>query len=100
PPALAGVPGSKFVFYNGHWESLGRIGTTLAAHGIDPSTLPQTEGVFNLMAFLAIAIVTTILVIGIKESANFNSFIVVIKVCVLLVFVGLGVKYILQHREL
>ncbi len=100
PPALAGVPGSKFVFYNGHWESLGRIGPTLAAHGIDPSTLPQTEGVFNLMAFLAIAIVTTILVIGIKESANFNSFIVVIKVCVLLVFVGLGVNYILQHREL
>ena len=30
-------------------------------------------GVFNLVAFLAILIVTAILVIGIEESANFNT---------------------------
>src|SRR5256885_4577970 len=41
--------------------------------------------------------VTVILVIGIKESANFNSFIVIIKVCVLLVFLALGGAYILSH---
>ena len=33
---------------------------------------------------------TTVLIIGIKESANFNSFIVVVKVAVLLVFLGVG----------
>ena len=45
---------------------------------------------FNLVAFLGIMFVTTVLSIGIKESANFNSFIVVVKVAVLLVFIGVG----------
>jgi len=51
------------------------------------------------VAFLGIALVTTVLVIGIKESANLNSFIVVIKVCVLLVFIALGVAYISKHMS-
>ncbi len=41
---------------------------------------------------------TVILIIGIKESANFNSVIVVVKVAVLLVFIGLGANYIFGHR--
>ena len=43
---------------------------------------------------------TLILVIGIKESANFNSAIVFIKVAVLLVFIGIGVMYLFQHPQL
>jgi APA family basic amino acid/polyamine antiporter len=39
-------------------------------------------------------------VIGIKESANFNTAIVAIKVCVLLVFIGIGGHYLLEHRDL
>lgn len=100
PPALAGTPGAQFVMYNGRWEALGRISRTLAANGVDPASLPHQSGVFNLVAFLGIAAVTTVLVIGIKESANFNSFIVVVKVCVLLVFLGLGINYILQHTSM
>src|SRR5262252_783627 len=80
PPQLAGTPGAEFVFYNNRWESMRRIAMTLKAAHIDPATLPHATGVFNLVAFLGIALVTTILVIGIKESANLNSFIVVIKV--------------------
>src|SRR2546427_23478 len=99
PPWLAGTPGAPFVMYNGRWEALGRISKTLAASGIDPSTLPHQTGVFNLVAFLGIAAVTAILVIGIKESANANSLIVVIKVCVLLIFIALGTAYILRHTS-
>src|SRR6266700_1146454 len=99
PPWLAGTPGAPFVMYNGRWEALGRISKTLAASGIDPSTLPHQTGVFNLVAFLGMASVTTILVIGIKESANANSLIVVIKVCVLLIFIALGTAYILRHTS-
>src|SRR5438477_181179 len=99
PPLLAGTPGAPFVMYNGRWEALGRISKTLAANSIDPSTLPQQTGVFNLVAFLGIAAVTAILVIGIKESANANSLIVVIKVCVLLIFIALGTAYILRHTS-
>jgi len=100
PPELAGTPGSIFVLYNGHWEYLGRVAAKLAALGIDPATLPHRYGVFNLIAFIGICLVTTILVIGIKESANFNSVIVAVKLIVLLVFLALGGYTLLKHPEL
>jgi len=55
---------------------------------------PWIVAVINLPAILIIALVTTLLVIGIKESANFNNVIVVIKVTVVLVFIALAVKAI------
>jgi len=51
-------------------------------------------GVFNVPASVIILLVSMILIIGIKESAGFNTVIVVIKVAVLLLFVGFGVKYV------
>jgi APA family basic amino acid/polyamine antiporter len=101
PPALAGVPGSTFVLWHGHWELLaGATAAKLKELNIDPSTLPQQHGVFNLVAFLGIMFATAVLVIGIKESADFNSFIVVVKVAVLLVFIGVGVFTLVKHPEL
>jgi basic amino acid/polyamine antiporter, APA family len=49
---------------------------------------------FNLPAFLIALVITVILVIGIQESAKFNSMIVFIKVTVVLFIIGLGIKYI------
>jgi APA family basic amino acid/polyamine antiporter len=100
PPAIAGVPGSTFVYFQGHWEYLGRVAKKLSELGIDPATLPQKHGVFNVIAFLGIMFATTILIIGIRESANFNNFIVVVKVTVLLIFIALGGVTLLHHREL
>jgi APA family basic amino acid/polyamine antiporter len=100
PPELAGTPGSTFVLYNGHWEFLGRVGSKLAELHIDPATLPQRHGIFNLIAFIGILLVTTILVIGVKESANFNSFIVAVKLIVLVIFLGLGASTLMHHPEL
>jgi APA family basic amino acid/polyamine antiporter len=100
PPQLAGTPGAEFVFYHDRWESIRRIGATLKAAHVDPATLPHATGVFNLVAFLGIALVTTILVIGIKESANANSFIVVIKVVVLIIFLAIGIAYLLRNPSL
>ncbi len=48
----------------------------------------------NFPAFLIALVVTTILAIGIKESAKFNSTIVVIKVAVVLFVLALGAKYV------
>jgi APA family basic amino acid/polyamine antiporter len=47
----------------------------------------QATALFNLPAVVIIALVTTLLVIGIKESANFNNVIVIIKVAVVLLFI-------------
>ena len=49
---------------------------------------------FNLPAFIIALVITTILVIGIKESARFNATIVVIKVAVVLFVIALGARYI------
>ena len=51
-------------------------------------------GVFNLPAAVIVLFVTALLVIGIRESANTNTVLVVIKSVVLVIFVVAGVAYI------
>lgn len=48
----------------------------------------------NVPAFIIAMIITTVLAIGIKESARFNATIVVIKVSVVLFVIGLGFAYV------
>jgi APA family basic amino acid/polyamine antiporter len=48
----------------------------------------QVTTIFNLPAVIIIGIVTLLLVIGIKESANTNNVIVIIKVAVVLLFIA------------
>ena len=58
---------------------------------------PKIFGVeigFNLPAFCIALLITAILVIGIRESARFNSIIVVIKVSVVLFVIVLGWRYV------
>jgi len=47
----------------------------------------QVTAIFNLPAVIIIAIVTLLLVIGIRESANVNNVIVFVKVAVVLLFI-------------
>jgi APA family basic amino acid/polyamine antiporter len=100
PATIAGTHWDEFVFYNNHWERLAQIAPKLKQLGVDPNTLPHQLGVFNLLGFCAIVFCTIVLVIGIKESANFNSAIVIIKVAVLLVFLGIGINYLSHHSNL
>jgi APA family basic amino acid/polyamine antiporter len=44
--------------------------------------------------------VTTILVIGIKESANFNSGIVIVKLAIVLMFIGIAGLFAIKHSSL
>src|SRR5579885_3526292 len=99
PPKLAGSPGTVFVLYQGHWERLtAQLAKALALAQVDPASLAHQYSSFNLLGFLGILCVTTVLVIGIKESVRLNSTVVLVKICVLLVFVALGASYIVGHR--
>lgn len=49
---------------------------------------------FNVPALIIVAIITTLLVIGIKESARFNNVIVIVKLTVILFFIILGLFFI------
>jgi APA family basic amino acid/polyamine antiporter len=51
-------------------------------------------GVFNLPATAIVLLVTALLVVGIKESANTNTVLVVIKSIVLVIFVVAGISYV------
>jgi len=51
----------------------------------------------DIFAMSAIIIITVVLVIGVKESANFNSAAVVTKVSVVLIFIGIAVVYAFGH---
>jgi basic amino acid/polyamine antiporter, APA family len=50
--------------------------------------------VFNILAFGIVALITVVLVWGIKESANFNAGMVAVKILVLLFFIGLALYYV------
>jgi APA family basic amino acid/polyamine antiporter len=52
------------------------------------------EFAFNLPAFVIAMVITLILVIGIKESANFNAGIVILKVAVVLFVILVGMRYV------
>src|SRR5205809_2564363 len=52
------------------------------------------HGVFNLPAALIAVGVTLLLIRGIKESASFNSIIVIVKVLVVVLFIVAGIGYV------
>jgi APA family basic amino acid/polyamine antiporter len=51
-------------------------------------------GVFNVPAAIIVLLVMALLVVGIKESANTNTLLVVIKSIVLVIFVVAGISYV------
>jgi len=53
---------------------------------------------YDYVGFLIIAAITTILVIGIKESANFTTAIVILKVAVVCVFIALAGSFLFSHN--
>jgi APA family basic amino acid/polyamine antiporter len=55
----------------------------------------QTTGaILNCPAIFIVGLMTTLLVIGIRESAGFNNLIVIIKLAVIVLFIGVGVFFI------
>jgi APA family basic amino acid/polyamine antiporter len=53
-----------------------------------------TGAVLNVPAVCIVAVITVLLVIGIKESATFNNIIVAVKLAVILAFIAVGLCYI------
>jgi APA family basic amino acid/polyamine antiporter len=51
-------------------------------------------GIINLPAVALIIAMTILLVIGIKESARFNNVIVYVKIAIVLLVIGFGLKYV------
>ena len=99
PPQIIGTPGTVFVYFHDQWSRLAVIGPQLAQLGIDPATLPHAHGILDLPAYIAVAVITTILVIGVRESANFNSTMVMVKVGTVLTFIGVAAFFLFRHPQ-
>jgi APA family basic amino acid/polyamine antiporter len=65
-----------------------------ASLGATPGSLPDGQWSINLPAVIILTIITTISVRGIQESAKFNNVMAIVKILVLLLFIGFGACYI------
>jgi APA family basic amino acid/polyamine antiporter len=92
PPSLTTTTGNILVKYQGIWMDRMSL-----PPGVSDAGLPHVTGMFNLVAVVIVLLVTTILVIGIKESANFNSAIVIIKLGIVGVFLVVGGLFLIHH---
>ncbi len=54
----------------------------------------ENGGVINIPAILIIALITLLLVTGVKGSARFNSAIVAVKISIVLFFIFIGTRYV------
>ncbi len=95
PPQLTASTGTHLVFYQHQWLPLMSL-----PPGVSDAGLPHATAAFNLLAMAIVMVITVILVIGIKESANFNSAIVFIKLSVVGIFLVVGGYYLIRHPEL
>lgn len=90
--AATGMPVTVTDVYHPMFEAAGysfdQAGQLLAAGGA------LVKGVFNLPAFIGIGAVTTLLIIGVSESAKVNNIIVFIKLAVVVAFVVIGAFYV------
>jgi len=96
PPQICDVPGATWVMVDGRWGPV----TSFSLSPDQLALLPHVTTKFNLIAFIAIMIVTTILIIGIKESANFNTAIVFVKLAAVLTFIAVALPFVINHSAL
>ncbi len=96
PPALVASPGTVLVHMprSGTWEPVANVAEALTRAGVDVASLPHATALFNLPAAVIVLLATWILVFGIRESANLNSTIVVVKLVVVLAFIAAGAAYV------
>jgi len=97
PPSLSYAPGTAVVHYQGRWQPVSTLIMTVSDDTL--ARLPRVVSHFDLMALVGILLITAVLVKGIKESADLNTAIVVVKVSVLLIFLGLGAVYLAGHAS-
>ena len=95
PPQLTASTGTQLVLYQNQWGPVMSL-----PPGVSDAGLPHVTAAFNLVAMAIVMVITVILVIGIKESANFNSVIVFIKLSVVAIFLVVGGYFLIRHPGL
>jgi APA family basic amino acid/polyamine antiporter len=85
------------VGFSAYIDSLLRnLGITLPRELMGPMFVAgqRTDAIFNVPGFLIVMIITVILVMGIRESAGANNFMVTVKVAAILIFVFFAGRHV------
>jgi len=75
-------------------DSAAKLGASAAATVCSAAGGAIQSGMINLPAIALLGFVTTLLVIGIKESARFNNIIVFVKLAIVFLVIGFGFMYV------
>ena len=95
PAQFTGASGTVLVNVpNMGWMTHSNAVNALASSVLNVNSLQHVTCVINLPAMFIVALLTTLLVIGIKESANFNNVMVITKVAVIIVFIAIGFMFV------
>jgi APA family basic amino acid/polyamine antiporter len=96
PPQFTGATGTVLINVpDMGWKPLSdAFAQTLTASGINVDSLSHVTCILNLPAMFIVALLSTLLVIGIRESANFNNIMVITKVSVIILFIALGFMFV------
>jgi basic amino acid/polyamine antiporter, APA family len=96
PPQFTGASGTVLVNVpDMGWKPLTEaFANTLSASGVQVDSLAHVTCVLNLPAMFIVALLSTLLVIGIRESANFNNVMVITKVSVIILFIAIGFMFV------
>ncbi|MGB8492545.1 MAG: amino acid permease [Bacteroidales bacterium] len=95
PPAFTGATGTVMINVpDVGWKVLDAFAATTASAGYDLASLQHVTCILNLPAMFIVAVLSTLLVIGIRESANFNNVMVITKVSVIIIFIAIGFMFV------
>ena len=76
------------------WSALSTVKEVLEKNQIDFTSFNQVSALINVPAMFIVAVVTALLVFGIKESARVNDVIVLIKVAIVITFILVGLPMV------
>lgn len=105
PPEFTAVPGATLINVTqeaadklhmaaGWTELTGDLKDLFAKYSVAWDGFQTATGVINIPAMIVIALVTLLLIIGIKESANVNNVIVIIKIAIVIIFIIAGIGFV------
>ncbi len=100
PTALTAASGTVLVeIPKLGWQQLtDTLASSLVKQGINVDLLPHVTAIVNLPAMFVIGLLTLLLIVGIRESANFNNIMVIVKVSVIILFIAIGFAFVLSDN--
>lgn len=98
PPQFSAASGTVLVnIPNVGWQpETVHLSKTLMEQGLNISSMEHITAIINIPAMFIVGIIGLLLVVGIKESTNFNNVMVIAKLAVIILFIAIGF-YFVKH---